>query len=243
MKRYLALLLGVISGLVLASAPAPAWAAVPTYGEYSMMLATTGSAAQYWSGNQAGGKWEWDTVSPTEADISWGNPDQWPPSYRERFVHESDSSGDWARLPGWFDWGTFYTIRTTTEWQANTDCRTGRTPLPAGGAQHYVRWQIPATGYCLYAEGTITEESTGKTMVFQHEQVWSPPAPCPANAYGWTAPSCIDQWESWSSNIGTPFGLKLERSATLARGLGMAFRIRQTYPSLWSADMKYVRAW
>jgi hypothetical protein len=243
MKRLLALLLAVLAGLSLAMAPAGIAATLPTWGDYSMMLATTGSAGQYWSGDQAGGKWEWDSVSATESRISWGDPAKWPPTYHEQFVHQADTSGDWARLPGWFDHGTFYAVSTTTEWQAAADCRTGRTALPTGGAQHYVRWQIPVAPYCLYAEGTITEQSSVKVMHFQHQQVWSPPAACGTNAYGWTAPSCITQWESWSDDIGTPFALKLERTATLAKGLGMAFRIRQTFPSVWAADLKYVRAW
>jgi hypothetical protein len=46
-----------------ATAPTAAAAVAPTYGDYSMMLigggAGHGAAAQYWSGDQAGGKWEW----------------------------------------------------------------------------------------------------------------------------------------------------------------------------------------
>jgi hypothetical protein len=209
------------------------------WGDYSMMLVGNGAAGQYWTGDQAGGKWEWNTVSPTEAHVYWGDPAKWKPSYHEQFVR----SGDWATLPGWFDNGTFYKVQTTTEWQAAADCRTGRTPLPTGGPQHYVRWTIPAVAYCLYAEGTITEQSSGKVMHFQHQQVWSAPKACGTNAWGLTAPSCVDQWESWSDDIGTPFGLKLERTSTLAKGLGMAFRIRQTYPSVWGSDLRWVRSW
>ncbi len=239
MKRFLALLLTVLAGLSFAMAPASTAATLPTYGDYSMMLAGGGAAGQYWSGNQAGGKWEWDTVSATESRVSWGDPAKWPPTYHEQFVR----SGDWATLLGWFDNGTFYKVQTTSEWQAAADCRTGRIYLPTGGPQHYVRWTIPPAAYCLYAEGTITEQSSGKTMQFVHQQIWSPPSACPANAYGLTAPSCIAQWESWSDSIGTPLQLKLERSDVLARGLGPAWQIRQTFPTAWAADLKYVRAW
>lgn len=218
-------------------------ATAPVYSDYSMMLVGAGSAGQHWSGDQAGGKWEWNTISATEARIFWGDPAKWPPTYNEQFIRQTDSAGDWVRLLGWFDNGTFYIVKTTTEWQAAADCRTGRTVLPTGGAQHYVRWAVPAASYCLYAEGTITEQSSGKVMHFIHQQVYTPPAACGTNAYGLTAPSCITQWESWSDDIATPFKLKLERTATLAQGLGMAFRIRQTFPSVWASDLRWVRRW
>lgn len=253
LRRTLAGLLVVVGVLTAASAPAiPAAAATsPVYGDYSMMLtggsAGHGAAGQFWSGDQAGGKWEWDTISATEAHVYWGDPAKWPPTYHEQFVHQADASGDWVVLPGWFDNGTFYKIQTTMEWQSAADCRTGRTYLPIGGPQHYVRWTIPAAAYCLYAEGTITEQSTNKVMTFVHQQVWSPPAACPGDAYGLTAPSCISQWESWSDSIGTPLQLKLERTDVLAWGLGPTWNIRQTFPLVnggpWGADLRWVRSW
>ena len=242
MKRFFAAMLAAFALLASCGAPAHA-AAAPTWGSYSMMLtggvAGHGAAGQFWSGDQAGGKWEWDTISTTEAHVYWGDPAKWPPSYHEQFIR----SGDWVTLPGWFDNGTFYAVKTSVEWQAAADCRTGRTYLPTGGPQHYVRWTVPGTTYCLYAEGTITEQSTGTIVHFVHQQVWSPPAACGTNAYGLTAPSCISQWESWSDDNGAPMRLKLERTATLAQGLGMNFRIRQTFPSVWGADLRWVRSW
>jgi hypothetical protein len=49
--------------------------------------------------------------------------------------------------------------------------------------------------------------------------------------------TCIRQWESWSDNNSTPgepITRKLERSVYLARGVGMAFVIDQTYPHPWT---------
>jgi hypothetical protein len=237
MKRFLTLTLAVLAGLSLAMTPASTAATVPTYADYAM--SGIRSAGQYWSGTQVAGQWSWSPQNTTESRISWGDPAKWPPTYNEQFV----TVGEWVTLPGWFDNGTFYKVQTTTEWQAAADCRTGRVSLPTGGPQHYVRSTIPVAAYCLYAEGTITEQSSGKVMHFQHQQVWSPAKACGTNAYGLTGPGCVDQWESWSDDIGTPFALKLERTATLARGLGMAFRIRQTYPSVWAADLRYAWRW
>lgn len=238
-----------MAGLVLAAAlsgvasPAAGAATAPTYGAYSTMFdktaGTHGTAGQYWSGTQVAGQWSWSPQSATESRIAWGDPAKWPPTYNEQFV----VSGDWVTLPGWFDNGTFYKVETTTEWQAAADCRTGRTMLPVGGPQHYVRWTIPAAAYCLYAEGTITQQSPNKVMHFVHQQLWSPPAACPRNPYGLALTDCITQWESWSDDIGTPFALKLERTASIARGVGMAASIRQTFPSTWSADLRYAWKW
>lgn len=241
--RALAALMLLTAVLLPVSSSTVATAAtVPTYGDYSLMFVN--SAGQYWSGDQAGGKWQWAPQSATESHIYWGapwSPGSPPPSYHEKFVHETDLSGDWVRLYGWYDNGTFYTVHTTTEWQAAADCRTGRTYLPTGGAQHYVYWNVLPTSYCLYAEGSVKEESSGKLTHFIHQQVYTPPAACGTNAYGLTSSSCITQWESWSDDNGTALSLKLERTATLAQGLGMAFRIRQTFPSVWSADLRYQR--
>ena len=48
------------------------------------------------------------------------------------------------------------------------------------------------------------------------------------------------QW--WDDN-GHPYGLQLDRTQYIARGLGMAFEIRQTYPSAWLADGRYYWTW
>lgn len=247
MKRALAVVLAAL--MVLTVGGSATADAAPTYGDFSMMFSK--SYGQYYAGNQVGGQWAWDPQSATESQIMWGMP--WPPSspptYRERFV----LFGDWVTLPGWYDNGTYYEVTTTTEWQAAADCRTGRTYLPAGGPQHYVRWTVPSTAYCLYAEGVVTEQSTGNALRFVHQQVWSPPAACPVNAAPnairhpgevfFTPGSCISQWESWSDDRGGSLALKLERSALLAKGAGMAYQIHQTYPNTWAADERYAGLW
>jgi hypothetical protein len=228
-----------------ASVPASAkTATVETYGDYSQLFAR--SAGQYAAGTSTY-QWAWSPQSSTESHIYWGIPSAWPPAYRERFILD----GDWVTLAGWWDNGTYYTVTTSTEWQANVDCRTGRTFLPTGGAQHYARWLIPSTGYCMYTEGTVTEQLSGKTIRFIHQQLWSLPAACPVN----TPPvrdvnnipirlsTCVTQWESWSDDNGAPLGLRLERSTVLAKGIGMAYQIRQTYPTVWSANATYAWKW
>lgn len=241
---------GLTLAIALSGVASPtAGAATPsTYGDFSTMFTqpagTHGTAGQYWSGTQVAGQWSWAPQSATESRIAWGDPAKWPPTYNEQFVRD----GDWVTLRGWFDNGVYYKVQTTSEWQASADCRTGRTMLPTGGPQHYVRWAIPAAAYCLYAEGDVIEQSlagvpTGNRTHFVHQQLWSPAAACPRNPYGLALTDCITQWESWSDDTGTPFRLKLERTATLARGFGMAASIRQTFPSVWAADLRYAWKW
>lgn len=246
----------LVAAIALAgSTPIPIQAAVTsTYGDFSMMFSK--SYGQYYAAgtNQIAGQWAWDPQSATESRIMWGMP--WaptnPPAYREQFI----LSGDWVVQPGWFDNGTFYQITTTTEWQAAPDCRTGRVFLPTGGPEHYTHWAIPAASYCLYAEGYITEQLTGVKIRFVHQQVWSPPTQCPVNAAPnairrpgdvFFAPSdCLSHWESWSDDRGRTAGdlaVKLERAGLMARGIGVAYQIRQLYPSVWSGDERYAGSW
>jgi hypothetical protein len=101
-----------------------------------------------------------------------------------------------------------------------------------------VQWKIPARPYFLQAWGTITEQFSGKTVDFFHSQGWSPPSTC-SNVY-LGARTCIRQRESWSDNNGDPgqpISRKLERSVYLARDVGMAFMIDQTYPHSWHAEL------
>jgi hypothetical protein len=213
---------GLLIASLLGSTPAQA-ATSATYGDYSMMF--TRSAGQYANGTS---QWAWSPVSATESRISWGSSKAWPPAYNEQFVR----SGDWVTLIGWFDNGTFYRMTTEQEWQAGPDCRTGRTALPAGGPQHYVRWALPAAAYCLFAAGTITEQSSGKVLHFQHQQLWTPPAA-----------DRISQWESWSDDRTGAMTLSLERTQWLGRGKGPAQRIEQTFPSAWSTTATATWKW
>jgi hypothetical protein len=228
----LALLPGLTAGT--------AQAATPTYGDYSLMFGKT------W-GTFAGGtqEWAWSPQDATTSDITWGKTWNVPtnptaPAYHERFVR----AGDWVTLVGWFDNGAFYRIRINQEWQAAADCRTGRIFLPAGGPQHYVRWNVPAASYCLYAEGTLTEEIAGvpgKVVPFVHQQIWSSAAGCPKPKSGATDYVC--QWESWADANGTAMATKLERQQWLVRGAGPAQQIQQTVPTAWSATASSGGRW
>jgi hypothetical protein len=196
-------------------------------GDYSMMF--TKSYGLYGPNGSQAYEWAWSPQSATESQISWGPA--WttvPPTNREVFVR----SGDWVTLTGWYDNGTFYRLTVTTEWQAAADCRTGRTALPVGGPQHYVRWTLPATAYCLFAAGTITEVSSGKVRHFEHQQLWSPPAT-----------NQISQWESWSDDASGAMTLTLERTQWLTHGKGPAQRIVQTTPSAWTATANSTGRW
>lgn len=209
-------------------------AAGDTYNTYTRMFDR--SAGQYWAGNQVGGQWAWSPQNSTESWIYWGNPATWPPAYHERFIH----TGDWVMLDGWWDNATYYTLRTTLEYQAAADCNTGRTYLVTG-QQHYTHWTIPASAYCLYAEGTITEQSSGHRFRFQHRQIWSTAGSC-ANAYQPAVP-CLRQHEDWSDDRTSPMTLRLSRDGAFGRGYGAAWSIRQTFPSTWAADLRYTWTW
>jgi hypothetical protein len=214
--------------------PPPAHAARPVYGDFSMM--TIRSTGQFWADGRVAGKWAWSPQPGGESRISWGDPAAWPPDSAERFIRD----GDWVLLDGWADNGTYYTLRVHDERIGNAHCEDLQALPSAGGRQHYVRWTIPAEAYCLKAWGTITEQSSGRTLSFSHTQIWSPPAGC-SNAY-YGGQTCVKQWESWWDNHGSPGApivRKLERDQYIARGIGMAFKIEQFYPSAWRADLRY----
>jgi LGFP repeat len=127
--------------------------------------------------------------------------------------------------------------RVTSEQIGDANCN-NMTDIPsAGGMQHYVQWNIPSAGYCLDATGTITSPNNGTTVHFRHRQQWTPPVAC-ANTY-FTGKTCIGQHEQWWDDNNRAYGLQLDRSAQIAKGLGMAFSIQQTSPSNWSAEGKY----
>jgi len=227
-------MLVVLAVAALLAPATPAVAAHGTYGDYSMM--TVRSAGQAWSGGAAATQWAWDP-RPDGHWASWGDPATWPPAYRERFLR----AGDWVLLDGWADNGTYYRLRVTAEYLGDRYCQ-GMTPVPTdGGRQHYVRWAVPSTGYCLDAQGTIVEESSGKVVTFRHVQVWYPPASC-SNTYH-AGRVCLAQRELWWDDNGGPYGKRLDRTNRLARGLGMAFTVRQTYPTTWAADGRYYWRW
>ena len=204
------------------------------YGQYSLMFER--SAGQYWAGGAAAGQWAWTPISATESDISWGDPKTWPPKSAEHFIH----SGDWVLLDGYND-GAGRPLtqiqRVTSEKIGDATCG-AMTPIPsAGGMQHYVKWTIPSTGYCLDAVGTIKPPSGSTTVNFRHLQKWSPPHAC-ANAY-FSGQTCITQFEQWWDDNNHAYSLQLSRTLEIARGKGPAFTNHTTVPVTWNADARY----
>lgn len=204
------------------------------YGQYSLMFER--SAGQYWAGGAAAGQWAWTPLSATESDISWGDPKAWPPKSAEHFIHD----GDWILLDGYND-GAGRPLtqiqRVTSETIGSATC-TGMQPIPsAGGKQHYVKWNIPSTGYCLDATGTIKPLNGSTTVNFRHLQKWSPPHTC-SNPY-FANQTCITQFEQWWDDNNHAYSLQLSRSLEIARGLGPAFTNHTTVPVTWNADARY----
>jgi hypothetical protein len=200
-----------------------------TWASYSMMGKR--GAGRIWSDGRVVSQFEWRPRGKDEWEIRWGDPANWPAGNGERFIR----AGDWVMLDGWWGNGTYYSLRVTKDELCDERC--GHcTTIATNGPQHYAKWRIHPTAYCLRANGTITEESSGKVLRFEHVQVYSPPAPC-NNTYH-TGRRCIRQWESWSDDRLTPFGKKLEREQLLAKGLGEGFTIRQWFPTPWQAELR-----
>lgn len=241
-RRLLAALIAVVAALCPAAARAAPAAriqlSVETWGDYSRMFER--SAGQYWSQSAVDGQWTWDPKSATESHISWGHPSAWPPPYVERFIRD----GDWVRLDGWWDNGTYYTLRTAAEWTADADCKTNRTALAADGSQRYVRWVVPTASYCLFAVGTVTEGSSGKVVAFAHEQVWSR-EPCANSHLGTRA--CLKQVERWWDDNASPWREKVSRSQHIGKGVGMTYLITSYQPGTTkitsTSSLKYAWTW
>ena len=203
-----------------------------TWNDYSLLQSR--AAGQFWSGGAVAGQWAWSPQSASSSDIAWGDAASWPPSYGEKFLRSAD--GQWVLLDGYSD-GTGLPIRNvqrvTSESIGDANCN-GMTPIPSDSS----------SGYCLYAEGTISgpnPDGSTFTVHFAHRQRWSPPAPC-ANAY-FGRETCIAQREEWWDDNGSPFALRIDRTQQLARGLGVGFTIRQTFPITWGADGRYFWRW
>ena len=180
-------------------------------------------------------QWGWRPQAGGRSRISWGDPKPWPPASSERFLR----SGDWVLLDGYTNGSTDNFQRVTSEQLGDSACRNLRALPSDGGRQHYVRWRIPATGYCLRAQGTINAPHYPRPVRFQHNQVWYPPSPCSVPAY--PNQVCIRQHEEWYDDNGHAYSKVLERDQYLARGLGMAFRIDTSFnnraPADWHARM------
>jgi len=218
-------------------------AASENYATYSQM--NVRSAGQFWSDSQVAGQWAWspnasETDRRLESGINWGHPSNWPPQYNEKFVRVDD----WVFLDGWADNGTYYKLRVDKDQIGDAQCNNLKDMPLVEGMQHYTKWTVTGSAYCLKSWGTITEQSSGKSFQFGHTQIWSPPAACDNTYYG--NQTCIKQWESWWDNNGapaTPITRKLDRDNYLARDIGMAFKVQQYYPSPWKAELRYNWRW
>ncbi len=209
-------------------------AAAEDYGQYSLMFER--SAGQYWAGGAAAGQWTWSPQSDTVSDVSWGDPKTWPPKSAERFIHD----GDWVLLDGYNDGAgrPLTQIQRVTHEQIGSANCTGMQPIPsAGDKQHYVKWTIPSTGYCLDATGTIQPPNGSTTVNFRHVQQWSPPHAC-SNPY-FANQTCITQHEQWWDDNRHPYSLQLDRTLEIARGLGAGFTNHTTVPVTWTANARY----
>jgi hypothetical protein len=210
----------------------------PTWNDYSLMFSR--SAGQYHADGQAAGQWAWTPQNSTTSDISWGDPATWPPKSGERFI----KSGDWVLLDGFSDGSGLapnQIQRVSSEKIGDANCNFMTNLSSDNNRQHYVKWNIPATSYCLDAVGTITSTRTGIVVNFRHRQQWSAPTVC-SNAY-FVNQTCIIQHEQWWDDNGHPYALRHDRSQYIAQGLGMAFKVRQTYPFTWGADGRYYWKW
>lgn len=227
----------LLTSLLLTVGPVASAASGENYGDYSLM--DKRHAGQFYADGSIAGQWAW-TPHGDESEVRWGDPAKWPPDSAERFIH----TGEWVLLDGWRSFGSYYVQRVHRELIGDGSCQ-NMTPIPSDGdREHYVLWRIPPQAYCLQAWGTITEQSTGKTVDFYHSQVWSPPSTCENTFFG--VRTCISQRESWSDNNGAPgapIARKLERTVFLARGIGMGFLIDQTYPYPWRAELRSDWEW
>lgn len=216
--------------LDLTAAPHEANGPVETWADYSMMGQRR--AAQIWAGNVLAAQYAWAPVTANESHIYWGDANNWPPEYHERLIRE----GDWVMLDGWWGNGTYYILRVTQEELCDGTC-SNCTTLATSGRQHYVKWTVPETAYCLRARGTVTEEFSGKVLQFGHTQAYWPPAPC-SNAY-YSGQRCIRQWESWWDDNPKPYQRRVDRDQYLAKGIGQGFTVDQYFPSPWHAELRY----
>lgn len=237
-RRNVRVLVVVTLGIVLAMTGTPASGApgaADNYGNYSMMAHQR--TGQYVSDGEVVGLWSWSPQLAGEARVAWVDQSNRSLPVSERFVR----SGNWVLLDGWWGNGAYYTQRVTRELIGDANCRNMVAMPPDGGRLHYVQWSVPSEAYCLKAWGTITDRSTGLVMQFGHTQVWHPPSTCHNPYYG--RRTCIRQWESWWDNHGAPgapITRKVQRTGWLARGVGMAFTVEQSFPSSWRADLRRV---
>ncbi|KAA9158074.1 hypothetical protein FPZ12_023495 [Amycolatopsis acidicola] len=235
-------LLFVLFVAVLASTAGTASAGEETYDQFSLLYQKSAGQLVDGAGTPAS-QWAWNPGDDGTSVIRWDAPSHWnnPGDGLEHFVRD----GDWLYLDGYENQstGTYNVQRVTSEQIGDVNCA-GLTDLPGhGGQQHYVRWTVPAQGYCLVAQGTIT--TPAGVVTFKHQQVWYPAGDCQTRFFGTVR--CVQQHEQWWDDNGHPFSLRIERSVFLGEGLGMGLSIHSTVgdgvPIDWTADLKNVWTW
>lgn len=212
---------------------------VSTYAEYSMH--DQRRAGQLWSGGAAASQWAWAPQPDGSSHIRWGDPTAWPPPNYERFRRV----GDWVLLEGYGDDSGAFARQVVTREQAGDINCANPVPIPLDpqGRQHYVKWVIPTSPYCIQSWGYI--DYLGTRVDFYHKQVWFPPSGLTCtNAYI-SNRQCIKQHERWSDNNGNPGGPLVQRhyrDNILAKGIGPGFIIHN-WDNGWHADLRYWWAW
>lgn len=229
-RAILAAWAALAAALVAAGCATRGGAGRETWADFTMMGSQRG--ATLWSAGNPASHFQWSRASADEAHAQWTDPTRNnAPTSNERFLRV----GDWVMLDGWWGNGTYYTQRIERDEWCDAACG-NCTTIATEGPQHYARWQVPATDYCLRTEGRIVEQSSGKSFRFRHVQVWSAPRPCANGSQ--REERCIIQHETWWDDNQTPFERKLERSIYIAKGLGLGFRIEQSFPKPWQAEQR-----
>jgi hypothetical protein len=226
----------ILAGLAAGNADARGTQVVgETYADYTLMFQK--SAAQIWNkdNSSAVSQWAWSPQPQLgeHSYIYWGNPYDWSKATYEDFYHD----GDWVRLSGYGGGPSgSYKQDVAVQWTADTDCKTNRQALPAGD-QYYAKWSVTGVGYCLFASGTITQQSTGKQVAFVHQQVWTK-EPCDNPNIGMGPRDCLKQQEVWWDDNLSPWSKKVDHVQYVGKGIGPAYNM--TGPD---GSMRYSWSW
>lgn len=232
-------------------------AATPTYQDYSRIFER--SAGQFVAADGSGwlGQWAWIPVSGGNtpgaiARIQWGQSSTWPPNEYEEFSRSAD--GNWVLLHGFGSFSTGQFLNQVTTFEETAPLISGScgqmTPLALDplGRQHYVKWSMGSTGYCLHASGYIDYQ--GQRILWDHFQLWKPPAVCGTGGMYF----CISQTETYMDNnpanggtIGGPLQLRQHRINYIggnSSAKGMAFKIQNlSGVPAWSANRTNYWSW
>lgn len=219
--------IAVAASLTSVTSAAPRATTIDTWADYSMMFGR--NAGQARSADQTSmSQWAWSQISATESRIRWADPTVWatePYPYLEHY--QVDTAGGWVYLDGWEGNGTYYKLQMLAEFTGPDPTHLAPIPLDPQGRQHYVQWIVPGAPYSLSAVGVITEQVSGKRVLFSHQQTWYPPSTCSSPFVG-TA-TCISQQETWAdNNYGNLTGQLVQtvnRTNWIGKGRGMAFKV------------------